>query len=74
MTPSEKQEVVILLEKQEKIKISCFDYMRHVLDMPEENLASVGYKTKQEALEVILRDSMKKLKRLHDEHIKKYPD
>lgn len=72
MTEQEKKDLQLMWEAKDKIRIDCVDLQMFMLEQKDFSL--YGYRDLNHALESILKDAVKKMRKLQDAHVKKYPD
>jgi hypothetical protein len=74
-TPEEEADLVKLRAAQKEAKLRCYDYMKHLSRCTEEQLLQSGHRNGVgQALLDTLKSTEKGLKKLIDDHLKKYPD
>lgn len=70
----EKKDLEILKAEIQKEKLSCYDYCVSILRWPDDQLKHTGHKSKEAAVLWSVQNSQKKIEKLTQAHIRKYPD
>lgn len=70
----EMADLLQLHQDRAKLQADFSDMCRHALEMSDDMVKHIGSKTKEEAIRKQAEDHVKKLNKLVQAHIKKYPD
>lgn len=76
ISPEEEQDAADLREAVGRVKIACYDHLRHVERYDARDLETSGYrgKTNAEAMQMIFQKYQKDIDKLKKEFLKKWPD
>lgn len=78
MDEQEEKDLQVLKEKSLELKLNCFDYMAHLIRVPQSEINIYGYiygyKSIEDGLKKSILRTVKQLETLANEHVKKYPD
>lgn len=75
MTEQETKDLEEMKAKIQELKLSIYDYMVHLSECSEEQLKMSGHRFGQlRAIADTLRNTQNRIRKAHQEYLKKYPD
>ena len=74
MNEQEKKDLEEAQAKVQEIKVNCFDHMRYIMNMSAGELRHSGHASIGAGLEWTFKNADRKVNKIWEDHIKKYPD